>query len=448
VIRTVLAIVFLAAAFQFAQQKQPETGGAVELDLQKAVDLALEYNHDLRIAQIEKYIADQQLREAWGSAIFPEIQGTANYRRAIKRGKFFIETPFFSGTFPSGTENTMSPGVTLEQTLFSGSAFIAVSAAEIFVEMTDKQYEASRDQIIQQVRQSYYALLFSHEVVKLAKITLENARQNYEDTKALFDAGLVSEYDRVRASVQVQNLIPQLQEAENSREISENTLKLLTGLDLDTEIYVSDKLEYRRENLGDSDAYIDRLYRTSPLLKQLELQTELYDKNVSAAFSNHLPSLSATGSWSVESQENDPRSFWDWRYFNSVYVGLNLRIPIFNGFQTSARVEQAELDKKISEETLRKTRRELSHKVKETLLNLKNFEEKIEAYRLSIEEFELAYDLTLKRYKAGLGTQLELIDAMVGVSSAKVNYYQEIFNYLAASAELDRLLGEEIYESK
>src|SRR5690606_1062240 len=165
--------------------------------------------------------------EAWGSSVFPNISGFANYRRALKRGEIIIETPFFSGAFPEGTENTMSIGANLEQPVFTGAIFLAVRVARIYSEIVEKGVHASEAEVIVDVKKAYYSVLLAREVLELSKVSLQLAENNLKDSEALYNARLVSEYDFVRSKVQVKNLLPHVDEAEKSLLLSENLLKLV-----------------------------------------------------------------------------------------------------------------------------------------------------------------------------------------------------------------------------
>lgn len=416
-------------------------GQAIEVDLKSAIELALRNNHDLKLAKLDKQKADELVKEAWGSSVFPNINGFANYRRALKRGEITIETPFFSGAFPEGTENTLSIGANLEQPLFTGAIFLAVRVARVYAEIAEKGVFASEEELIVNVKKSYYSLLLTKEVLALSKITLKLAENNLRDSEALFNAGLVSEYDLIRAKVQVKNLIPEVEEAEKSVILAENFLKLITGIDTDKSLIIEDSLYFKKVQQSDFDSLREMLPGRNYNLLQLKLQTELQGDAVSYEFSKHFPELYFNASWSTTSQENDPRSFNEWRYKNAVYIGLNLKIPLFNGFQTTSRVEQAKIDLWKSEEQYIKSAKIFDTRLKEIHLSIKETENKVSAYSAAIEEAQLGYDLSVKRYANGLGTQLEMVDGLVSLSRAKVNYYSSVYNYHILHAELDQLLS-------
>lgn len=442
IILLLITSVFLSEVF--AQEELPSKDqDTLQLNLEKSIELALEYNHDLKLAKFEKAKADEQVDEAWGSSLFPKISGFANYNRALKRGVIIIDAPEFgfSGSFPQGTENTLTVGATLEQPLFTGAVFLAVRVARTYAEIQDKLVDASEAEVIVNVKKAYYSVLLADEVVKLAKMNLDFAKDNLSNTEAMFNAGIVPEYDYVRAKVQVQNLIPELQQAENSYVLSKNLLKLVTGLDLSTELVVNDSLVLNEIPLTNVQEFEEELVNRNHSLKGLELTMQLRDDAVSYEFTKHFPELYFTGNWQTQAQENDIRPFNRWRYNNSVYVGFNLKIPIFDGFQTTSKVEQARIDLYQAQEEYNKTVEVLKNNLKDVLLSIDETKERLNSYKATIDEAELAYNIALKRYSSGVGTQLETIDAMVSLTRARVNYYNAIYEYYMLHAQLDQLLA-------
>lgn len=413
------------------------------LDLQKCIDLAIKFNHDLKIARLEEEKAGEQVREAWGSSVFPKISGSVDYNRALKRGRIIIDAPEvgFSGSFPQGTENTLTIGATLEQPLFTGAVFLAVRVAKIYAEIQNRLVDATKDELIVNVKSAYYSVLLAREVHELAVLNYSLAVDNRKDTETMFNAGVVPEYDFVRAKVQEKNLVPEIKEAENSILLAMNLLKFVTGLDLIQPVKIVDSLELQLLPVVDYNESADLLQENNSRLQSLELQLKLQDDNVSYQFTKHFPELYINGSWQTQAQENDIRPFNNWRYFNSVYVGLNLRVPVFDGFQTTSKVEQAKIDLLIAEEEYNRTRKELKNNLLDVLLSINQKKEELDAYEATIEEAQLAYDISVTRYAKGVGTQLETIDAMVSLSRAKVNYLTSIYDYYILNARLDQLFS-------
>ena len=170
------------------------------------------------------------------------------------------------------------------------------------------------------------------------------------------------------------------------------------------------------------------------------------DLVASYEFTKHFPELNAYGNWQTQSQENDPRSFTDWRYKNSFSVGLNLRVPIFKGFTIDSKVEQAEIDHKIALEELYKTEKTLKNQYENILANIDDAKQKIDAYKSALGEADRAYSIAKKRYETGLGTQLELTDSIVGLTRAEYNYQSTVYEYNILLSQLDLVLGKSINE--
>jgi outer membrane protein TolC len=413
----------------------------IVLDLDKALELALENNFDLVNAKLDKDIADEQVKEAYGTSLFPSIDGNVNYMRALKQGVIIIDAPGFSGSFPSGTKNTLTGSVSVEQPLFTGAMFLAVKIAKTYADFAEKGLYSTKADVKVSVEESYYNVLLAKELVKLGELNLELSKKNLDDTESMYNAGIAAEYDYLTANVQYRNLIPALTEVKNQLRIGKNNLRILLGLDLNTELIIDDSLHYSIKKAVSLDEGASLLLKRNHLIQQLEMDVKLKDLNSSYEFSKYFPELNLSGTWQAQAQENDDKSFSRWFYTNSVNVGLNLKVPIFNGFATASRVEQAEIDHKKSLAELNKTKLNLKNQLENVLLSIKKSKEQVEAYELNVEQTFRGYEIATKRFNTGLGTQLEVTDALVDFTQAKVNYLTSIRDYHVYNANLQSLLG-------
>jgi outer membrane protein TolC len=415
----------------------------LKLNLEKSIDLALIKNHDLKIAQLEYQKAEELITEAFGLSVLPEIKGIVNYRRAIRRGEIILEIPGFSGSFPQGSINTFTIGASLEQPLFTGAIFYATRISKVYAEISEKGYYSSQANLIKDVKRTYYAYLLAKEFKNLSIVTLKAAEDNLRNSKALFEAGLAPEYDFIRSKVQVQNILPEVEQAKNSIKVAKNSLRYILGLDLEQPFIIEDSLVFTELPIDDYETSSRIMNNQNFTLQQLKLQIELQDKAVSYEFSKHFPELFLTGNWQTTAQEND-RGFSRWRYINSVFVGLNLKVPIFNGFQTTSKVQQAKIEMMKAEEEFVKTDQLYKNQLDNLLLRIEEIKNRISAYTATINEAQLGYDISVKRYSNGLGTQLENIDALVALTRAKINYLDAIFTYYELHANLEALLASEV----
>ncbi len=427
----VITIIFLSISLN-AQS------GKLMLDLNKSIEVALANNNTYKQALYDKEIAEEQVREAYGTSLFPSIDGTVNYVRALEIGEIFIEG---IGSIKLGTDNTLTAGVTLEQPLFTGAMFLAVNIAKTFEDIKNRNVQYSKSELIVSVTEAYYNILLAEELINLSELNLKRAKQNLSNAETMYKAGLVSEYDQLKAKVQYQNVIPALTETKNQHRLAKNNLRMLLGLDFGEEIEVTEKLNYLPGEELSFELGKQLLEENNQLLKQIELDVNLKDLTKSYRFSEHFPKLTLTGSLQAQALDNDQRAFLDWNYSRSINVGLNLSVPIFKGFSIDSKVEQADLDLKKSKEELLKVKRQLQNQLDNNLLGIKKTKEQVAAYESAVAEAERGYEISQKRYSTGLSSQLEVTSALYDFTQAKVNYLTSVRDYYIYNAQLDHLLG-------
>jgi outer membrane protein TolC len=439
--KNILKIVFLFLIFPslwFAQE-------AKEITLEECVKIAVKNNYMHKQALLTKEKAVEQETEAFGRSVLPQINGTINYTNAIERAKMTIDFGGQTQTFSMGSKNTFTTGVTLEQPLFSGALFLATKIAKTYADVTDKAAQYSEDDLVLKVRDAYYTYLLADSFVKLADHQIKRAKENLDDSKIMYDAGLVAEYDYIRANVAYQNLIPEKTGAVNQKKQAMNNLKLVMGIDLNTQYVIKDSLSFSKTELPNYQAGLDTLYVKNNLIKQMELQTELQDLNARYEWTKHLPEVQAFGNWQLQAfdEEFKPK---DWEYFNSLNAGISIRVPIFSGFATDSKVQQAKIDHKISIENLINTKETAKNNYENVLLQINRSEEQVSAYVIAMEQAERGYQIALKRFNTGLGTQLEVTDAQGALIASQINYLQAVYDYLLNHARLDLLLGNKYTE--
>ncbi|MEE9431821.1 MAG: TolC family protein [Melioribacteraceae bacterium] len=411
------------------------------LTLEECVHVALKNNHDHKQVLYDNQIANEKIDEAYGSSVFPSIKGSANYSRAIKRPEFIFDLGGETQRFKMGSTNSLSASVNLEQPLFSGAMFLAISVAKTFAEISSKAVDYSEEELVVKVKQSYYTYLLSNEFVKLVESQIKRAELNRNNTKSMFNTGLTSEQDFIKAKVQYKNLIPALSRSKNQKKKAENNLRLIMGLTNSEKIVIEDSLNFKNLSLPEFEKGVGFAYSNNKLIKQSELNEKLQDLATSYAFTGHLPSLYGFGNYQTQAQEEDDRSIKNWRFQDAISVGLNLKIPIFSGFATSSKVEQAELEHKKSIERLKKIKAEIKNEFENIYLEIKSLTEQKEAYKSALDESQRGYDISTKRYKAGLSSQLEVLNSMVSLIDSNTNYLTTIHDYFIAHARLDLIMG-------
>ena len=438
----ILIVFFLTHSAVRAQNIAPR-----RISLSDAVRSAIQYNHDLAAAKHEVGRADARLREAWGYAM-PSIDLTGQYSRAIKKPVFFFPNIFDTSAagrgkvmpIEIGSDHSVDLNITVSQVLFSSAVFPGVGTAKIYSQAAREVYRAKEVETVANTRKAFYSVLLAAEVRGMLQSNLKNAEENLKNVTILAAQGLVSEYDKLRAEVGFGNLKPEVIRAENNYDLALNGLKIAMGVPVTETIELDGSLEFVPIEEGILSQAQQSMLDKNPALAALRYQQEVNDAITSIERSNYLPNLAAFGNYQLQTQKNDLRISTN-DFVKSALVGLSLSINVFNGFRTAARVEQAELDTRKTEEQIANTEMALSTAVQSTVMSLGRARERIDAQQRTIEQAEKGYRIASTRFTSGSGTQLEVHDAQLALTTAKTNRMQAIYDYLVSSAELDQLLG-------
>lgn len=405
---------------------------------------ALDNNHELMAAQLEVQRADARVREAWGSAL-PRIDLKANYTNAIKKPVFFLPDFLNPGSgkvsaIEIGSTHAFDMNLRADQVLFNAAVFVGVGTARIYYRAAEETYRAKEVEVVASARKGFYGVLLAREVLAMMRSNLANAEENLANVRLLAGQGLVSEYDLLRAEVAVDNLRPEIIRAENAERQAVNGLKILLGVPFGTVIDVEGSLELQPVDEELLDEATRAVLEENPNLSAMRHQVEVADAIVSVERSGYLPTLSAFGTYSYTSQKNTFKFALN-DFIASSTVGVSLSMNIFNGLQTNARVDAARLEHRKAEESLEGLETALQTTAESITLQIRRARQRVDAQGKTVQQAEKGYRIAVTRYKSGTGTQLEVNDAQLALTQARVNRMQALYDHLVAAADLDQALG-------
>jgi outer membrane protein TolC len=177
------------------------------------------------------------------------------------------------------------------------------------------------------------------------------------------------------------------------------------------------------------------------LILQLGLQETMLNKNILIEKANYFPTLSLFGGYQWQAQDNTYR-FGNYNWAKMLNVGLALSYPLFDGFRTRERVQQATIDRDKVHYTKLKIEEGLKIQIQSAELKMAEAEKRISGQGKNIEQAQKAVRIAQTRFKSGVGTQLELLDAQVAMTRAQTNYAQAIYDYLIAKADWQYAVGQ------
>lgn len=404
------------------------------LSLGDAIRTAVDHNAELKIARLEIDKADQQVRQAWGYAM-PSLNFDATYTRALKVPVFFFEMEGKVTPIRVGSDNAVQAGFTATQVLFNSAVFIGVGTASVWEKASHENYRAVYNRTVTNTQRAFYAALLARQVHATTVASMKNAEDNFNNVRILNEQGIVSDYDRIRAEVQVENVRPMVIEAEKNVLVALNGLKIAIGLNADEPLDISGTLEFQPV---DSLRIVESLVDDNASVRWLEYQRDISGKVMTITRSEYLPTLAAFGNYQWQAQKNS-LAIRSRDFISSSQVGLSLSVNLFNGFQTTSRVSQAQSDRRKTEEQIANLKTTLRTQVQSIKLRIQEADRRVRSQQRTVELAEKTYQIATTRYRTGSGTQLEVNDADVALLRARLNRVQAVFDHLMALADLDEI---------
>ena len=431
----------------------------LRIDLAQALEIALTENPTIKVAnqEIEK---KRYAHKGTLASLFPQISYSADYSRTLKKQVMYMDFDMgdmggMGGEMPEGMDassmdegfevgrsNNWSTGITASMPLINTSLWRSLRISATDVELAVEQARSSKLSMINQVKKGFYAVLLAHDSYLVFKQSYDYAMENYLDIKRKYEQGTVAEYDLIRADVTVKNTEPNLLQAENALVLAKWQLKALLGMDLEMPIDCEGALgDYRGLLFADYMATDTTLAANSDL-RQLDLQQQQLRHTLTMQKLDFLPTLSLSGLYQWSAMNNDFK-FKNYRWNPYSMIGLSLSIPIFTGGSRYMKIKQTEISLKQLDWQRDDTQRNLRLAVKQQLDNMSTCVKRFDAASKGIDQAERGYRIAQKRYDTGAGTWLEMNDAELALTQARLNFNQAIYDYMVAKTDLEKTLGNE-----
>lgn len=412
----------------------------LRIDLKQAIEIALSENPTIKVAEKEIQLKKETRREAF-AGLFPEVALQGSYSRAVKKQTMVMEFGGVEQTIQVGTDNVYSGGLVVGLPIYAPALYKSIKLTRTDVELAWEKSRASRLDMVNQVTKAFYQLLLAQDSYEVLKRSYAQSEENYRVVSAKYDQGLVSEYDKISAEVQMRSLNPSVVSAANGVNLAGLQLKVLLGVANDLPVAVSGRLqdyemEMFREQLSDTGINL----AGNSDLRQLDYNAKMLQQNLKLQRTNFLPTLSASFNYMYTSLNNNFR-IAHYRWYPYSTFGLNLSIPLFKASnftktkQTKIQIAQL-ADNRVNVE------RQLTMQAQSFKNNMASSTEQVVSNKEAVMQAEKGRTIAEKRYEVGKGTILELNSSEVALTQAQLVYNQSIYDYLVAKADLDKVLGQ------
>lgn len=483
-----LSTLFAVFAVLTVAAETPTPSASLTLTLDQALEIALNDNPMIRVADLEIQRQDYVRKETVGN-LLPSLSASGSYSYAAIK-----QTMSRSGlTF--GADNTVALGADLSVPLFVPAVYASIKMNRTQMEEAVESARASRLSLVNEVRKAFYNLLLLDESLEVLRESESLSQKTVDDTQRKVDAELASEYDLLTAQVQLSSLEPTIIQTEGAIEVAELYLHMLLSLPMEVEIdLIGDLDEFAGRT--EENAYYSTDISNNSDLRSLDIQARMLENQLKVVNAQRMPTIAAFGQFSLygndmpeinfgdagfgsmfpdidlakypdlvagvtnalgsagmadlaglmgdlmggmgSSSSSTSHSFW-WQH--PLSFGVSISIPIFSGNkvnyqvrQTRIAIEQLQLQREYQEESL-------GMQVRTSISNLITARSKMAASRTSMAQAQKAYDITDARYGGGMGTILELNSAQLQLTQARLNYTQAVYDYLAAQADYEQIVG-------
>ncbi len=419
--------------------------------LEDAKAYAVENSIKVINSKLDLKIAKKKVWETTATGL-PQIDGRVSYRNQLKIPTTLIPARFMDPTAPEGTFFEMKFGtqhnasfeVTVSQLLFNGTYIVGLQSARIYKKISQENLLKSSIEVKALVTQTYDMIIVSESLQQILKRNFDNLKTLFKEIKEMNKSGFVEDTDVDQIELSMDELGNRLFNMKRQIRISYRLLKFQMGMALDEKISLSEDLQSLIIRLHEENLINDPFLPEMNInFKVAETAVKSYGMLLKKEQSMFLPSVSAYFTFSKNAMRNDFNFFKknDEKWFPSIVAGLNLNIPIFSSGLRSSRVQQSKLELIKARNMREDVKRGLKLNHLKALSNLKNSLDNSRTLGNSVKLAKRIYDKFLVKYKEGISSSMDMIQAYNQYLSMEMNYRNSLIQLSISKIELEKILS-------
>lgn len=412
----------------------------VDLNLQKAIGIALAENPTIKIADKDIRLKEIADKEAWQS-LLPTVSSQLALQHSIKVAA--IKTP--NGEFKMGKDGTTTAtgGITLSLPIYAPAVYQNMKLTKDDILLAQEKARSSRLSLVNQVTKAYYAALLAKDSRDVIQRSYDVSKENFDVVDKKFQVGKVSEYDKISAEVQMRSMNSSVTSAQTGLELAILQLKVLMGINTDFDIVINDSLKAYENSvtLANTESNTNEIENNSSL-RQIDMNMGLLKRTDKILHTNFLPTIGMQISGMYQSYSNDDWNVFGYKYSPSSTLSISVNIPIFTASNWT-KLKSSKIKMEQLSDTRVNTVRQLNMAAQSYRKNMLTSISKLESDRQAVMQADKAVSISAKRYDVGKGTILELNQSETALTQAELTYHQSIFDFLTNKADLDYTLGRE-----
>jgi outer membrane protein TolC len=454
-----ILVCFLLAGAGFAQAQQRH-----ELTVKDAVELAYKNVVEIKNAQLDYQIQEAKNKEILGSA-YPQLSGTAGANYYFKLPAFLFPdasaTSVYSILKQEGVSGTNGPitkvpdpvfrqvsfqqpwnlqvGATLQQLLFQPDVFVGLQARQAALDLSASAIDVVKEKVKDSAYKRYYAILIAEKQLFFINESMARLEKLYRDDSIMYKNGFAERLDLDRVQVQINNLQSTRNSIKNAIDISYAALKLTIGLPQQDVVVLKEELTTDKVKDGLLDEGFR--YEDRALIRQLSNARRLQELDVKRNRLSKLPTVALAGNYTINAMGQkfftDNNTLW----VNSAFVGLNVNVPIFDGFQRKYKTQQAQLNVRKTENTITNIKQVIDFEQTITRGTVKNALADLDLQERNMQLAEKVFNTSKLKFEQGLGSSFEVLTADTELQRAQANYFSALYNAIVAKISFQSALG-------
>ncbi len=401
----------------------------IDMTLDKCIELALGNNPQINSAFHDILASDARIKQVW-SNYFPQLSWQTGYTR-------IRQLQLSDALGQNLTFNYYTLGqITLQQMLYDfGVTQNQATIKRLDYEAYKTTLSATINDVIYQTKDAYYNLLYAFENKKVAQDTVDKFEMFYNQAKAFYEIGMNPKVDVTIAEVNLSNAKLQLIQADNAVNLAVARLNNIMGVPFIDQYNVQERLKYQPVDITFNQS-VEIAREARPELKLAELKVESAKQTMKLVKKSYFPTLS------VEGQYQRGGKSWNSNY--GYNFGGYLNFPTINGMLIKNEIKEARYlyDKEIA--NAKNTQNQIYLEIQNAFLKLQEKKNQMPVAMLNVKQSKENYELSYGRYRVGEASPTELKDAQINYQQAQLSYYNALYQYNSAKAELEKSIGKNL----
>ena len=443
--KLILILLLLVSSLQAQEKKE-----SYSFSLQQAIDHGLQHNYTIINANRDIEAAKQKKWETTASGL-PQISGSVGYLNNFDftlqgvSGNAFnpAGNPNDISLFAFGTKQSMNSNLTLSQLIFDGSYIVALQASKTYLKYYENAKQKTNLEIREMVINAYGNVLLAEESIAILEKNKVTLTKTLSDTQETYKNGLIEEENVEQLQITLASINSNLSNVKRLLDIATKMLKFSLGIDVNTELKLTDKLDSLTMSNLDL-AFTQNSFEVSQNINYLMASNFQEQRSLELKLqkSKALPSLGAAFNFGYNSFANEldfANGDQKWNRFSN--LGISLNVPIFSSLGRSAKTQQAKIALDQAKTQLTQTEQQLKLEYERAK---SDYDFSIEEYATSKSNLNLAERIEKKqqiKFREGLSSSFDFSEAQRQLYTAQQNYLQSMVNIINKKASLEKIIN-------